>query len=114
MTRLHSAFASALLAAAVFVLVGRAAPPACDADNGGLKLPTGFCAAVVAENVARARHLIVEPNGDVFVSTSNGRGGRGGVVALRDTNGDGKRCGTAICTWRRRRASCDTRSRRAS
>src|SRR5262245_16421179 len=90
MTRLYSALTSALLASAVFVLVGRAAPPACDADNGGLKLPTGFCAAVVAENVGRARHLIVLPNGDVFVSTQNGRGSRGGVVALRDTDGDGK------------------------
>src|SRR5262249_1584028 len=43
-----------------------------------------------AENVGRARHLIVMANGDVFVSTANGRGERGGVVALRDTNGDGK------------------------
>jgi glucose/arabinose dehydrogenase len=90
MRRVFAAVTSTLLAAVAFVPVGRAAPPACDADNGGLKLPTGFCAAVVAENVARARHLIVVPNGDVFVSTANGRGARGGVVALRDTNGDGK------------------------
>src|SRR5262249_26468328 len=90
MRRVYSALTSTLVAAAVLAIVGQAAPPACDADNGGLKLPTGFCAAVVAENVGHARHLIVMPNGDVFVSTQNGRGERGGVVALRDTNGDGK------------------------
>ena len=88
----------------------------CDADNGGLKLPQGFCAAVVADNVGAARHLVVAPNGDLFVSSRNGRGGTGGgVVALRDTDGDGKmdkreqfgdkgappasRCATATSTY---------------
>ena len=65
--------------------------PACDADNGGIKLPQGFCAAVVADNVGRARHIMVAPNGDVFVTTQTGRGGAGGgIVALRDADGDGK------------------------
>ena len=59
----------------------RAAAPACDPDNGGLKLPQGFCAAVVADNSGRARHLVVAPNGDVFVSTETGRGGTGGGVS---------------------------------
>lgn len=29
----------------------------CDAGNGGITLPPGFCAVVVADQVGRARHL---------------------------------------------------------
>lgn len=57
----------------------------CAADNGGLTLPNGFCAFVVAEKLTTPRHLVVMPNGDLFVSSS-----RNGVIALRDTTGDGK------------------------
>jgi glucose/arabinose dehydrogenase len=72
-----------------------AAPAACDPDNGGLTLPAGFCAMVVADGVGSARHLAVAPNGDVYVSLQR-TGGRGpnpttaGVVALRDGDGDGR------------------------
>src|SRR3977135_3652473 len=69
MKRLFLALLSATILMTLTLGVGRAAAPACDPDNGGLKLPQGFCAAVVAENVGRARHLLVAPNGDVFVST---------------------------------------------
>lgn len=64
-------------------------PPGCTA---GLQLPDGFCATVFAEGLAGARHIVVAPNGDVFVNTERGRGGagEGGIVALRDTNRDGK------------------------
>lgn len=69
-------------------------PPGCTA---GLKLPIGFCATVFAQGAGSARHIVVAPNGDVFVNTQ-ARGGRGapvgansvGILALRDTNGDGK------------------------
>ena len=39
-----------------------------------------------------ARHIVIAPNGDIFVATANTRrgGALGGVVALRDTTGDGK------------------------
>src|SRR3954451_12814477 len=63
---------------------------ACDPDNGGLKLPQGFCALVVANDLGAARHLAVAPNGDLYVSLMTGRGQTPGIVALRDTNGDGK------------------------
>ena len=66
------------------------AAPACDPDNGGLKLPAGFCAAVVADGNPSARHLVVAANGDVYVALQGGRGAPGGVVALRDKDGDGK------------------------
>lgn len=69
--------------------------PDCDPDNGGITLPEGFCATVVAEAVGRARHLEVAPNGDVFVAIQNSRGSEGntvtgGVVILRDQDGDGR------------------------
>lgn len=67
---------------------GRAAALQCDPDDGGLALPEGFCAVVVARDIGAARHLAVAGNGDVFVAVG-GRSG-GGVVALRDTTGDGR------------------------
>ena len=69
----------------------QAGDPKCAADNGGLKLPTGFCATVFADSLAGPRHLVVAPNGDVFVSLQGrGRDVPGGVIGLRDTNGDGR------------------------
>ncbi len=62
---------------------------ACPPDNAGLTLPPGFCALVVAESVGRARHLVVAPNGDVFVALRVRRDTPAGVLALRDTSGDG-------------------------
>jgi glucose/arabinose dehydrogenase len=66
------------------------APPRCDADNGGITLPPGFCATVFAVvREGNPRHVVVAPNGDVFAALE-GRLSRGGVLALRDTNGDEK------------------------
>jgi glucose/arabinose dehydrogenase len=53
----------------------------CAPENAGLRLPTGFCAMVVADSVNGARQLVVAPNGDIFVA----RGG--GVVVLREKDG---------------------------
>src|ERR1700746_4028136 len=86
---LLASLVSAPLAFAAIITVA-AAPPACDSGNGGLKLPEGFCALVVADNLGAARHAVVASNGDLYVALQGGRGGGGGVVALRDTNGDGK------------------------
>jgi glucose/arabinose dehydrogenase len=63
--------------------------PACAPDNAGLQLPAGFCALVVADGLGAARHLKVTADGDVFVAVRQSDGAPGGVVALRDTNGDG-------------------------
>jgi glucose/arabinose dehydrogenase len=82
--------AAALAIVSVARLGGAAALPACDPDNGGLKLPDGFCALVIADDVGTARHLTVAPNGDVYVALQEGRAKPLGVAALRDTNGDGK------------------------
>ena len=73
-----------------------AARGACEAGNGGLTLPSGFCAWVFADNLGRARHLAVAPSGDVYVNTwssrytENKNAPGGYVVALRDTDRDGK------------------------
>ena len=79
-----------------------AANPQCDEGNGGITLPPGFCAAVFADEIGVARHLVVTPAGDVYVALENaerssanstrvsGENGRGGIMALRDTNADGR------------------------
>lgn len=71
--------------------------PCPDPTNAGLTLPPGFCASVFADSLGAARHMVVAPNGDLFVSVQsrpNARGksvaGPGGIVGLRDTNGDGR------------------------
>src|SRR5262249_9219606 len=65
---------------------------ACDADNGGLVLPKGFCAIVVARDVGIARHMAVRPNGDLYVAIDNdtANGITGHVLALRDIDNDGR------------------------
>ncbi len=61
---------------------------ACDASNGGIQLPAGFCATVFADNLGVARHMVVNSNGDVYVALQKLHGDAG-IVALRDTNHDG-------------------------
>ena len=67
-----------------------ATPYTCDPDNAGLALPEGFCALVAADGLGTARHAVVAPNGDLYVALQSGKGKTGGVVALRDENGDGR------------------------
>ncbi len=69
----------------------------CDNDNAALTLPPGFCALVVADismggSAAAARHLVVLPNGVIFVAINSPRNVNPafGIVGLRDTTGDGK------------------------
>jgi glucose/arabinose dehydrogenase len=69
----------------------------CDPGNGGISLPPGFCAVVVADLVndgrpAAARHIAVTPTGDLFVAI-NSPGNRNpsfGIIGLRDNDGDGR------------------------
>ena len=81
-----------------------ASATACPAANDArLKLPDGFCATIFADSIGKARHLVVAPNGVVYVtiesmkpSTEQKLGGQpqakapAGVAALRDANNDGK------------------------
>jgi glucose/arabinose dehydrogenase len=79
-------------------LTGQRGLPVCDPGNGGLALPPGFCALVVHEGgIGEGRHIVVNSNGDMYVILRRGPRpsptapfGPGGIVGLRDTNGDGK------------------------
>jgi len=87
---------SLCVAAGTASLVAQSASaPACDPGNGGLTLPAGFCAKVVATDLGAARNLVVTPGGDVYVSIRSGARAPGQppqpgfLMALRDTDGDG-------------------------
>ena len=76
---------------------GSGAAVVCAPDNGGITLPTGFCATIFADSIGHARQIEVAPGGDVYINTWSGRyygddtPPRGGfLVALRDTNSDGR------------------------
>jgi glucose/arabinose dehydrogenase/cytochrome c5 len=78
-------------------LVPAALHAADSCPSAGLKLPPGFCATVFADDLGRARHLVVSSAGVVYVNTWSGRyyGNRpsptgGFLVALRDTTGSGR------------------------
>jgi glucose/arabinose dehydrogenase/mono/diheme cytochrome c family protein len=77
--------------------VATAPPRDCAPDNGGLRLPDGFCAAIFADSLGHARHLAVAPNGVVYVNTWSGKyygddkpPAGGFLIALQDTTGDGR------------------------
>jgi glucose/arabinose dehydrogenase len=68
----------------------------CPKDAAGLRLPPGFCATVFADGIGHARHMVVAPNGVVYVNTWSGRyygnsapPDGGFLVALQDTAGNG-------------------------
>lgn len=78
-------------------LDGEHASLQCDANNGGITLPAGFCAIVFADlrvggQPAPARHMAVTPNGDVFVAINSPSNVQPsfGIFGLRDVDGDGR------------------------
>ncbi|HSC46479.1 MAG TPA: PQQ-dependent sugar dehydrogenase, partial [Gammaproteobacteria bacterium] len=78
----------ALLLTTILALPGQAGAAGCDADVGGINLPPGFCATVFADKLGKARHLVVGADGTVYVALEE-RAHGGGIVALRDADGDG-------------------------
>lgn len=84
----------ALIVPAVLLFLSGCKPsvemPVADHDNGGLFLPEGFEAVVVADSTGNARHLAVNDNGDIYVKLVSTDTARGGIIALRDSTGDGK------------------------
>jgi glucose/arabinose dehydrogenase/cytochrome c553 len=64
--------------------------PAGDPDKAGLFLPEQFEAIAVVDSLpGKARHLAVRENGDIYVK-ARFAGVDSSVIALRDTNHDGK------------------------
>lgn len=60
-----------------------------DDNNGSISLGNGFGAYVVADDVGKARHIVVRDNGDIYVKLRQPENGSG-LLALRDTTGDGR------------------------
>lgn len=58
-------------------------------DNGGITLPDGFQAVVVADSIGPARHITTDDNGDIYVALSEEQNGNG-ITALRDEDDDGQ------------------------
>jgi glucose/arabinose dehydrogenase len=56
--------------------------------NAGLKLSDGFSASIFADDIGNARHLVVNSNGDVYVSLKRLKNG-GGIACIRDEDHDG-------------------------
>jgi glucose/arabinose dehydrogenase len=69
----------------ISLLFAAAAAP-CDTS---LTLPAGFCATVFADSIQGPRHIVVAPNGTVYVTVTSG------VLALKDTKGAGRADATA-------------------
>ena len=93
-----SVFLRTLVPAVLVSLSATAQNKACPNDDSGLKLPAGFCATVFADGIGHARHLVVAPNGVVYVNTWSGDNyppgetpHEGGfLLALQDKAGTGK------------------------
>jgi glucose/arabinose dehydrogenase/mono/diheme cytochrome c family protein len=69
----------------------------CSNDDGGLKLPAGFCASIFADGIGHARQMVVAPNGVLYINTWSGEyygkdatHDGGFLVALQDKSGSGK------------------------
>ena len=75
-----------LLAAVAAVLLGFQEK---QQDEDQLKLPAGFSAQIFADDIGRARHLAVTPEGFVYVHLSRLEDGKG-IVLLQDLDKDGK------------------------
>ena len=107
--RIGAALAITLAFAVSEVVTGAEPSSSCKGDNGGLSLSPGFCATVFADNIGHVRHMVVAPDGTLYVNTWSGRYFRnqapppagGFLVALKDTKGAGhadvvKRFGATI------------------
>jgi glucose/arabinose dehydrogenase/mono/diheme cytochrome c family protein len=70
------------------LMINQGGLPPSDPENGGIALPGGFEAVVVIDSIGPARHLAVNNNGDIYVKLRFSA--KGGNVALRDTDNDGK------------------------
>jgi glucose/arabinose dehydrogenase len=75
-----------------FVLAGftTITQPTIQQTEVSLQLPEGFQAATVVPELGRNRHLVVHPNGDIYVKLDRIKEGSKGIIILRDANKDGQ------------------------
>ena len=55
-------------------------------SSAGLKLPDGFNAAILAQDLGGTRHIAVSPQGDIFVKLGKPKDGKG-ILVLHESNG---------------------------
>jgi glucose/arabinose dehydrogenase len=92
-----SLFALLIAGSAAFAQAPQSAPAnSCPGDNGGLTLPSGFCATVFADNLGHVRHMTVAPDGVLYVNSWSGKfyhfdkpPAGGFLIALKDSKDDG-------------------------
>jgi glucose/arabinose dehydrogenase len=58
-------------------------------ENVTITLPSGFQTVLFADNLGKARHVAVAPNGDVYVKLDSKKNGNT-IIRLVDSNKDGK------------------------
>lgn len=61
-----------------------------DKNNGGITLPEKFGAIVVVDTISRGRHMAIGSNGDIYLHLARPTADGKGIVAIRDTTGDGR------------------------
>lgn len=81
----------------IFLLAGLVFLSACgkkqilpDKNNGGITLPENFGAVVVVDTLGSGRHMAVNDNGDIYVHLRKLNNEGKGIIAMRDTDGDGR------------------------
>jgi glucose/arabinose dehydrogenase len=75
-----------------------------DNDNAGLTLPQGFSAHTIIDSLGKARHLVVTPEGIIYVKLAKAKNGKGIMILHEDAGGKasviggfGDYGGTGIC-----------------
>lgn len=68
-----------------FCIVERFSPK----EDSSIKLPAGFKATILAENLGNARHIAVTKQGNIYIKLFKLNDGKG-IVMLQDANNDGK------------------------
>ncbi|MGK6353343.1 PQQ-dependent sugar dehydrogenase [Parapedobacter sp. DT-150] len=63
--------------------------PEPDDGNAGLKLPDGFGALIAADNLGKARHIVVTQDGSLYVKLARPVDEKG-ILYLKDSNADGR------------------------
>jgi glucose/arabinose dehydrogenase len=88
----RSGFVIATCAALLAAACGHTSKTTTDVNgcDASIKLPPRFCAVVFTDSGGPLRHLVVRKNGDVIAGVLDQRRQPGGIVAMRDTNKDGR------------------------